>query len=80
MTEENRIEQTPIVKTVSPTGAPVLPQVAVRIAAAIVAVAGVVVTLPAGGIPLPPIVTAIAGAIVALGASFGIVSQGARKA
>jgi hypothetical protein len=66
---------------VSPTGAALLPQAAVRVAAVVVALAGAGVVV-FGTISAPWAATgaAICGAIVALGAALGIASPGVRSA
>ena len=88
MTDPNRIDSTPpitsenraaLTQAVSPTGAPLLGQNVTRIAVVLVAIAGVVLTLPAGGVALPPVVLAIAGGVVALGSALGIASPGVRR-
>jgi hypothetical protein len=60
---------------VSPTGTPVIPQVAVRVAAAVVGIAGVLMTT------LPPHTVGfrLCAGIVALGTMLGIASPGVRK-
>lgn len=63
----------------SPTGTPTLPTSWTPWLTILVAVAGVVASLPAFGVALPAAVTAIAGAVVAIGAALGIASPGVRK-
>lgn len=60
---------------VSPTGAPVLGQVLVRAATALVGIAGILVA------SLPPYTVAhkVCAVVVGLGAALGIASQGVRK-
>lgn len=86
MSDENRINPLTVAnaesdKRLAPisNGTPVIPQWLVKGAVVLVALAGVVLTLPAGGIALPPVVLAIAGGVVALGSALGIASPGARK-
>jgi len=63
----------------SPTGLALVPQYVTRIALVLVAVAGVVVTLPSMGVALPPVVLTIAGAVLAIGTALGIASPGVRS-
>ncbi len=73
--EDKRLEPIPP----SPTGIALLPQLLVKIATVVVAVAVFVMTLPTMGIPLPPPVLAVCSAITGLGIVLGIGSQGIRK-
>lgn len=66
------------VKSISPTGKPVLPQALVITLTVLAVLAGGVAAVGTAGVAIPPVVVGIAAVISSLCAAFGIVSPGAR--
>lgn len=60
-------------------GSAVLPQWVTVAMTVLVAVAGIVVGLPAMGVAIPSALVSVAGVIVSIGAAIGIASPGVRK-
>lgn len=74
--EDQRLDPIPS----SPTGIALLPQLLVRVATVVVALAGTLLALTTQGIALPPIVVTVCTVVLALGTALGIASQGVRSA